>query len=321
MVVAEDYALGMGQKIRLQDETEYDEVQTIARCLTIHRVHYDEDDKGKLYGVNDFSSPHFQNAPTTLIVVDEASMVNEMEAAALLELFHNCHIVFVGDVNQLPPIEPGPFFHELIESGVIPVMELTENHRVDVPELGENADKILDGNTKLHLTNHFMMIPGDDESVVQTIVTEYQNYLHNGADFADILLMSAVNKGIGSVADLNARLQDLMNPAVSQVRKFMDTVRMREYIESGDDRIGFFGFNAFGGVKLCCALEALGLLSKYAGSNILVCDKSVLLNSFYPSPTMIDLNLPAMAARARQRAVSFIFFIVQVSFFPKNPSD
>ena len=76
------------------------------------------------------------------------------------------------------------------------------------------------------------------------------------------------------------------------------TSRMREYIESGDDRIGFFGFNAFGGVKLCCALEALGLLSKYAGSNILVCDKSVLLNSFYPSPTMIDLNLPAMAARA-----------------------
>lgn len=216
---------------RLQDATEYDEVQTIARCLTMHRVHHDEDDKGKLYGVNDFGSPHFQNAPTTLIVVDEASMVNEMEAAALLVLFHNCHIVFVGDVNQLPPIEPGPFFHELIESGVIPVMELTENHRVDVPELGENADKILDGNTKLHLTNHFMMIPGDDESVVQTIVTEYQNYLHNGADFADILLMSAVNKGIGSVADLNARLQDLMNPAVSQVRKFMDTVRMREYID------------------------------------------------------------------------------------------
>lgn len=76
------------------------------------------------------------------------------------------------------------------------------------------------------------------------------------------------------------------------------TARMKEYVESGDDRIGFFGFNAFCGVKLCCALDALGLLPKYGGRSILVCDKSILLSSFYPRPMMIDLNLPAMADRA-----------------------
>ena len=76
------------------------------------------------------------------------------------------------------------------------------------------------------------------------------------------------------------------------------TARMKEYIESGDDRIGFFGFNALCGVKLCCALDALGLLAKYSERSILICDKSILLSGFYPRPAMIDLNLPAMDDRA-----------------------
>lgn len=76
------------------------------------------------------------------------------------------------------------------------------------------------------------------------------------------------------------------------------TTRMKEYIESGDDKIGFFGFNAVCGVKLCCALEALDLLAKYGDDRVLVCDRSILLSGFYPRPAMIDLNLPAMADRA-----------------------
>ena len=46
--------------------------------------------------------------------------------------------------------------------------------------------------------------------------------------------------------------------------------RMKELISSGDDRIGFFGFNALCGVKLCCALESLGLLRKYSPHSVLV---------------------------------------------------
>lgn len=78
------------------------------------------------------------------------------------------------------------------------------------------------------------------------------------------------------------------------------STRLKSYIESGDDRIGFFGFNAFCGVKLCGVLDGLGLLEKYGPNSILVCDKSLLLNVFYPPPAMIDLNLPTMADRAVQ---------------------
>lgn len=80
--------------------------------------------------------------------------------------------------------------------------------------------------------------------------------------------------------------------------------RLETYIESGDDRIGFFGFNAFCGVKLCCALDSLCVFEKYVSDSILICDKSLLLNAFHSTPAMIDLNLPAMA----DRAVEMLFY-------------
>lgn len=81
------------------------------------------------------------------------------------------------------------------------------------------------------------------------------------------------------------------------------TERMRNLIESGDERIGFFGFNALCGVKLCCALESLGLLRKYSPDRVVVCDKSLMLRGFFPCPVMIDLNLSVMAERAVEMLV------------------
>ncbi|WP_288592759.1 LacI family DNA-binding transcriptional regulator [uncultured Victivallis sp.] len=70
---------------------------------------------------------------------------------------------------------------------------------------------------------------------------------------------------------------------------------LKTYLAAGSDRIGFFAFNAFCGLKLCCALDSLELMSKYGNSGLVVCDNSPLLYSFSPRPVMIDLNLPQMA--------------------------
>lgn len=74
--------------------------------------------------------------------------------------------------------------------------------------------------------------------------------------------------------------------------------RLSDYLESGDPNVALFAFNAASGLKLCCALESLGLLEKYSERNLLICDNSLLLKSFWPVPRMIDLDLPAMASRA-----------------------
>lgn len=70
---------------------------------------------------------------------------------------------------------------------------------------------------------------------------------------------------------------------------------MREYLKDGPQKVGLFAFNAFCGLKLCCALDSMGLMEVFASRGLVVCDNSPLLYSFSPRPAMIDLNLPAMA--------------------------
>jgi|Laugresbdmm110sd_1035091.scaffolds.fasta_scaffold00702_9 exodeoxyribonuclease V alpha subunit len=75
-------------------------------------------------GKNDF-------AGIGLIIVDEASMLSTELMNSVLEMApDNAHIVLVGDVDQLPPIDAGNVLHDLIAYGSWhPVTRLLANHR------------------------------------------------------------------------------------------------------------------------------------------------------------------------------------------------
>jgi len=65
-----------------------------------------------------------------LLVVDETSMVDVLLMHSLLRAVpHRSGLVLVGDVDQLPSVGPGTVLHDLIESGVVPVVRLTEVFR------------------------------------------------------------------------------------------------------------------------------------------------------------------------------------------------
>ena len=65
-----------------------------------------------------------------LVVVDEASMLDVELAAALLEACADgTHLLLVGDPAQLPSIGPGRVLADIIDSGAIPVTELTTLYR------------------------------------------------------------------------------------------------------------------------------------------------------------------------------------------------
>ena len=70
----------------------------------------------------------------TTLIVDEASMVDVMTMARLVRRLASSGvslrgIVFVGDLNQLPPIRMGGVFFSIVESGAIPVCRLSSDHR------------------------------------------------------------------------------------------------------------------------------------------------------------------------------------------------
>lgn len=74
-------------------------------------------------GKNDFHGAE-------MIIVDEASMLSlELFEAVLSMTPKSAHVVLVGDVDQLPPIDSGDVLRDLIRSGLVPVTWLTMNIR------------------------------------------------------------------------------------------------------------------------------------------------------------------------------------------------
>lgn len=69
-------------------------------------------------------------ADLRLLVVDEASMLTTELMTGVLNLAPpTCHVLLVGDPDQLPPIGTGNVLCDLIDSGACPVASLTTNHR------------------------------------------------------------------------------------------------------------------------------------------------------------------------------------------------
>ena len=62
-----------------------------------------------------------------LLVTDETSMVDVLLMRALLAAVPNeAALQIVGDVDQLPPVGPGQVLADIITSGAVPVVRLTE---------------------------------------------------------------------------------------------------------------------------------------------------------------------------------------------------
>lgn len=93
---------------------------------TIHSTVY-----GSMGGGDDSEKPRIINEGTRLVVVDEASMLDIHVGEWLLRVIpRECHIVFVGDDNQLPSVGPGRVLNDIQQAGV-PTFRLEQTHRND----------------------------------------------------------------------------------------------------------------------------------------------------------------------------------------------
>jgi exodeoxyribonuclease V alpha subunit len=103
-------------------------------------------------GKNDFSG-------IDLIIVDEASMLSTDLFGSVLDMAPtSAHIVLVGDVNQLPPIDAGDVLCDLLQ--VVPVTTLTTNVRSS-SGIQRFAAGILDGSINLSDGDDVHIIPCD----------------------------------------------------------------------------------------------------------------------------------------------------------------
>ena len=113
-------------------------------ATTIHRlleVEWDKHDRPQ------FSRNARNPLDAQAVILDELSMVDITLFSSFLEALPiGCRLVMVGDSDQLPPVGAGNVLHDMIASGVIPVVELTEVFRQAMESLiVENAHRIVKG--------------------------------------------------------------------------------------------------------------------------------------------------------------------------------
>src|SRR5450631_2951039 len=157
-----------------------------------------------------------------LLIVDETSMVDVLLMHALLRaLPKSSALIMVGDVDQLPSVGPGNASRDLIESGVVPVVRLTEVFRQAA------TSKII---TSAHLIRQGRMPdlrsaqPGSDfhfnerdtpEEIAATLVRLVQDRIPKGHKLdpiRDIQVLCPMNRGSIGVRELNTVLQNALNP-------------------------------------------------------------------------------------------------------------
>ncbi|VHN99558.1 exodeoxyribonuclease V subunit alpha [Candidatus Rhabdochlamydia sp. T3358] len=95
-----------------------------------------------------------QNIPllADIILIDESSMIDASSFARLLPLIRtDSHVILIGDQNQLPPVESGSIFADLVEIAPflqIPLTELKKVLRSDSPAILQFSQAICRSDTK-----------------------------------------------------------------------------------------------------------------------------------------------------------------------------
>ncbi len=169
------------------------------------------------------------------LVLDELSMVDISLFASLMQaLPFGCRLIMVGDSDQLPPVGAGNVLADLIASGLLPVVELTEVFRQAMGSLIVlNAHRIVAGempDVDRKDGDFFFMERPNPYAASQTIASLYAKRLPEAYKFSpqnDIQVLCPSKKGETGTVHLNKILQDLVNPPADEKKEL--TVGFRTF--------------------------------------------------------------------------------------------
>ncbi len=155
-----------------------------------------------------------------VVIVDEMSMVDVLLLHSLLQAIPaGKRLILVGDPDQLPPVGPGFPFGDMLRSGVLPTVRLTEIFRQAQQSLiVMNAHRVNNGEMPdlKNVKSDFFFLPcRSEEEMRQTITGLCTTRLPQkmGIPADQIQVLSPTRKGGVGTAVLNGILQAALNGA------------------------------------------------------------------------------------------------------------
>lgn len=160
-----------------------------------------------------------------LVIVDEASMIDVVLMNSLLKAIPvGAGLILVGDVDQLPSVGPGAVLRDIIASGLVQVIRLSEIFRqARESQIVVNAHRINHGDLPYctdwesrEQGDCYLLAKNEAEEVQAAILELASSGLpqrHRVDPLEELQILSPMQKGPIGVMQLNQALQALLNPS------------------------------------------------------------------------------------------------------------
>jgi exodeoxyribonuclease V alpha subunit len=167
-----------------------------------------------------FAHNEQQRLPAHMVVVDEVSMLDLLLTNNLLKAIDPAaHVLFVGDVDQLPSVGAGNVLRDLVQCGQIPVVRLQTIFRQAAgSHIITNAHRVNSGQPPVFESDSndfFLFAEEDPEQAAARLVEVVQTRIPRrfGLDpLNDIQVLAPMHRGAAGVGNLNVQLQAALNP-------------------------------------------------------------------------------------------------------------
>lgn len=200
-----------GRAAQRMSEVTGDEAKTLHRLL---EVSWDKQDNPV------FNKNERNQLKCDALIVDEVSMVDTFIFESVMRALPlGCRLILVGDSDQLPSVGPGNVLGDLTDSGIIPVVRLSEIFRQAQQSLiVTNAHKIVNGEMPVlnKADKDFFFLQRNNKSDVTNVIIDLcasrlpEAYGYSAFDGIQVLAPS--KKGELGTVQLNFRLQNALNP-------------------------------------------------------------------------------------------------------------
>ena len=174
-----------------------------------------------------------------VFILDETSMLDVVLAWQVVRAIPmDAALVLVGDVDQLPSVGPGCVLRDIIDSGAVPVVRLTEVFRQAARSaIVTNAHRVNQGLMPLFPrqkvaspeATDFYFIPAEEPAkaveIIRRLICQDLPEKFGLDRLEDVQLLSPMQRGELGVRNLNAVLQQALNPAGPAVERYGWTFR------------------------------------------------------------------------------------------------
>ena len=152
---------------------------------------------------------------TEFLIIDEASMLDVFLTNAILKaLPKNCHLLLIGDIDQLPSVGPGNILQDLIASRIISTTKLAHIFRQAQDSfITNNAHKVNNGEF-IQQGHDFIFIKEDNPELIEKHLETIYKYTLPSKNIKknETIILTPMNRASAGTQVINNICQKMLNP-------------------------------------------------------------------------------------------------------------